>query len=238
MTDFWNKTIPFNPDHECAPHANLQWISSDTEEKFNKQSVNGLVNGYSKTSITYKLNEYGYRTESFSAPSNKNRIITMGASSVFGVGHRIEDIWPTKFAAAIPDSTLLNLATPGCSADRIVRILLTAIDILQPTMVAILWPMLYRFEVAVGDEIKTVGPWSNKHLLPSLFVDPGYVAYQHSKNVMMAETLLKLKGIPLCSLTYTDAPEDKSTGRDGHRGVYTHDVWTEKMLAQVPKTVI
>ncbi len=72
--------------------------------------------------ILYKMNEHGYRSNSFKNKSEFN-VLTLGCSWTMGVGVRNEAIWPQLISEQIENKiqkkvTLFNYGTYGVSTPR------------------------------------------------------------------------------------------------------------------------
>jgi len=95
-----------------------------------------------------KVNSLGYRCPEFTPlPDGKKNVVILGCSHTFGVGHAEETYW---VAHLLKHNTKLlrywNLAAPGCSVDRMVRILYGTEKVLFPKIIICCWPSVSRRE--------------------------------------------------------------------------------------------
>ena len=95
-----------------------------------------------------KVNSLGYRCPEFSPlPEGKKNVIVLGCSHTFGVGHKEDTHWVSHLVKH--NTTQLrywNLAVPGCSGDRMVRILYGSEKIIFPKIIICCWPHSSRRE--------------------------------------------------------------------------------------------
>ena len=102
------------------------------------------VNNYAEG---MKVNSLGYRCSEFNVPDGKKNVVILGCSHTFGVGHAEETYWVAHLSKH--NTKLLrywNLASPGCSADRMVRILYGTEKVLFPKIIICCWPSISRRE--------------------------------------------------------------------------------------------
>ena len=94
-----------------------------------------------------KLNSLGYRCPEFKVPEGKKNVVILGCSHTFGVGHAENTYWVSHLAKHNTKSLRYwNLAVPGCSGDRMVRILYGAEKVLFPNIIICCWPSVSRRE--------------------------------------------------------------------------------------------
>ena len=95
-----------------------------------------------------EVNSLGYRCQEFSPlPIGKKNVIILGCSHTFGVGHAKNTHWVAHLSKH--NTKVLrywNLASPGCSADRMVRILYGAEKVIFPKIIICCWPSISRRE--------------------------------------------------------------------------------------------
>jgi len=95
-----------------------------------------------------KVNSLGYRCPEFAPlPAGKKNVIILGCSHTFGVGHAENTYWVSHLAKH--NTKVLrywNLASPGCSADRMVRILYGTEKVLFPKIIICCWSSISRRE--------------------------------------------------------------------------------------------
>jgi hypothetical protein len=95
-----------------------------------------------------KVNSLGYRCPEFSPlPEGKKNVIVLGCSHTFGVGHTEDTHWVAHLSKHnTKQLRYWNLAVPGCSGDRMVRILYGAEKVLFPKFIICCWPSSSRRE--------------------------------------------------------------------------------------------
>ena len=95
-----------------------------------------------------EVNSLGYRCREFSPlPIGKKNVIILGCSHTFGVGHAENTYWVAHLSKHNTKTLRYwNLAVPGCSADRMVRILYGAEKVLFPKIIICCWPSISRRE--------------------------------------------------------------------------------------------
>ena len=94
-----------------------------------------------------KVNSLGYRCPEFNVPEGKKNVVILGCSHTIGVGHAENTHWVAHLSKC--NTTILrywNLAVPGCSGDRMVRILYGAEKVLFPKIIICCWPHSSRRE--------------------------------------------------------------------------------------------
>jgi len=90
---------------------------------------------------------FGYRCPSWDPmPSGKKNVVVLGCSHTYGVGH--ED---THWVAHLSQHNTgrlryWNLAQPGASADKVVRILYGCEKLIDPRIIIVCWPIWSRRE--------------------------------------------------------------------------------------------
>ena len=96
--------------------------------------------------FTYRVNQNGFRSNSFSTfDENNNNILTSGCSLTHGVGLPEEYTWGSKLSHKMNNSNLYNLGIPGSNVFRIVRDILTFINLYgKPKYIFVLFPELSR----------------------------------------------------------------------------------------------
>ena len=92
----------------------LDWYPMDSEQRFRENFTNHPTNKslltYKKNPIQYKLNEYGFRSDSFDTEKPGN--VFLGCSHTFGIGNYMENTWSHKVNKKV-GGKFFNLASPG-----------------------------------------------------------------------------------------------------------------------------
>lgn len=143
----------------------LQWHGTDTKELFKKNldENKDKVRNYLSNPISYKINEYGFRTE-FNF-DDEDSIITLGCSHTFGIGNRENEIWPFYLSTNL-NLKLYNLGVPGGAMSSCFRVLSFWIHKIKPKIVVLLEPHPARREFFNNGEI--VGILPNNKKFPKL----------------------------------------------------------------------
>ena len=112
--------------------------ASTAHKKFIKEGI---------PSIDYKTNSQGYRCPEFNVPDGKKNVVILGCSHTFGVGLEGNKHW-VHFLSQHNTEKLRywNLGQPGCSGDRVVRILYGCEKVLFPNIIIVCWPFWSRRE--------------------------------------------------------------------------------------------
>ena len=130
----------------------LSWMPTDSEESFDRNMKNKkwkkiLTNkGYTKTSISYDYNKYGFRCPEFNDVGNN--IISIGCSFTEGIGLRNDEVWGSVLAKEL-NVPHYNLGVGGGSPFYCLNMLETWIPLLRPKYVFCLMPHPYR-QGAIG----------------------------------------------------------------------------------------
>jgi hypothetical protein len=94
------------------------------------------------------LPEGDYRCPSWDPmPDGKKNVVVLGCSHTYGVGHNDDDHWVAHLSKHNTDRLRYwNLAQPGASADKIVRILYGSEKLIDPKIIVVCWPLWSRRE--------------------------------------------------------------------------------------------
>jgi len=89
------------------------WVQSDYKSKFEKNfekySDSIHFQNYKKNPITYKLNNYGFRTPDDFFHGDEGTVY-LGCSNTFGIGHYLENVWSYKLHQKIGEGKFFNLS--------------------------------------------------------------------------------------------------------------------------------
>lgn len=97
----------------------------------------------------YKVNSHGYRCPEWDPlPIGKKNVAVLGCSHTFGEGLDEGEVWVDQLYKKVDQDRLRfwNLAQPGASADKVVRILYGCEKIIFPKLVIVCWPFWSRRE--------------------------------------------------------------------------------------------
>lgn len=135
------------------PNETLSWIPSDTEELFDENLKNFPndvnLNYYLKNPISYKLNEFGFRTpDSFDNKGVGN--VFLGCSHTFGIGHHLENVWSYKLNKKI-GGNFWNLSVGGTGIITHFRLLYGFYKSLNIKNIFHFAPIYGRYEFFIDD---------------------------------------------------------------------------------------
>ena len=135
---------------------------------------------------------FGYRCPSWDPmPSGKKNVVVLGCSHTYGVGH--EDTYWVAHLSQHNTGRLRywNLAQPGASADKVVRILYGCEKLIDPRIIIVCWPIWSRREkldsyaqsITGGDEyLKYENTETNKNnFLKNVFLLEKYAEKNNCK---------------------------------------------------------
>jgi hypothetical protein len=130
------------------------WQGTDSEERFRKRPHPTL----GPDDVDYRFNAHGYRCAEFDAPREAGTlsVVSLGASEVLGTGVPVENTFTQEFTRLLSARLRRplvgwNLGVGGCSADCVVRLLVSALPVLRPDVVLMTFPHPARRE-HLGDD--------------------------------------------------------------------------------------
>jgi hypothetical protein len=214
MKNHWNdhKFIPIRPGKS---NLTLNWSDSDSEENFIK---NPKV-GYSKDSVIYKYNSYGYRTNEFNFTDPA--ILCLGCSFTEGIGVNSEQAWPGILAKHFINYNVYNLGVEGTSGDSVPRILANIKDLINVKLVFILWPILWRYEIYHEDRVQTIRSTTNDGFSSLMLTDVNFFNIKQ-RNKLMVSLLAQIYQYNIVEHDIEDFPLTLDQGRDTHPGPNSH----------------
>jgi len=220
--------IPWHPGMKFIGQS-LNWLYGDSEENYNNLIKNNNHKSYFEklgwsdpNSITYKINEFGFRGE---LPDLNNCIVTLGCSYTMGLGLPESDIWPTLLGNELKLS-VLNVAWPGISADTCFRLAYYYIPKFRPKLVVFLAPPENRIEITRNSKSTTLTVQITDEFDRDLFLKEWFLNAENSKlnslkNKLAVKELCNLYSIPC--LTYSSARYmSKSRAEIGYARDYQH----------------
>ena len=240
------------PDHYYSSfsHSTLKWEGTDTEENFNnrlkKENHPDLIY-YKNNPITYKLNNFGFRTpDDFSEGDEGN--IFLGCSHTFGTGHYLENTWSYLLNESI-DGKFLNLSVPGSGIATGFRLLKYWIDKFKVNNIFIYYPHKYRYEF-YGDGMDshfTYFPHLNNRdfskRFQQLHLENIKIENYYLSNLYAIYYLASTKNIPVFTkegYDFKNIPNPKSKvsiARDSHLGTDQQYSLYEEMLNMYNKEI-
>jgi len=111
--------------YETLANETSKWCPADGKDKFEKNCKmfpdNKSLKYYKKHPITYKFNNYGFRTDDdFNSTDEGN--IFLGCSYTIGIGHHLKNTWSYKLNEHI-GGKFWNLSLSGAGVDTAFRLL-------------------------------------------------------------------------------------------------------------------
>lgn len=209
----------------------MQFSLSDLDNELQFNNIQGTkYQGHPQwhaDSFTYKYNSNGFRSCEFDLTEIKPKILTLGCSHTVGVGIPQHENWPEHFARTyFPDYVVWNAGLGGAGGDTVARLAVNMIPIVNPDIVAILWPSLFRFETYENGAVFN-GAWTMERDNRQYEDNTAY--NNQSKNKTILQLLQMIHGFTLLSIDFDNTIQkvyDKvlwSKGRDGaHFGIEWH----------------
>lgn len=137
-----------------TPSAHVTWHGSDSEERYRERPHPTLGPG----DVDYRFNTHGYRCRDFFAAREAGAVtvLALGASEVLGTGVPQDQTFPAVFARLLGErlgrpAIDWNLGVGGSSADYIARTLVSALPVLKPDVVLMVFPHQGRRELLAHD---------------------------------------------------------------------------------------
>jgi hypothetical protein len=124
------------------------WIASDSKAPFldrlEKDPTNPSLLHYLENPISYKFNNYGFRTPIDFVDGVEGNLF-LGCSHTFGTGHYLENTWSWKLNEYV-GGNFLNASVCGTGIGTASRLLYGLKGIIKPKNVFLYYPHPYRFE--------------------------------------------------------------------------------------------
>jgi hypothetical protein len=153
LSNVFKSGSEYNGVHYDGENKVVKWIPIDSEEAFHnalkEDPTNPSLLHYLKNPITYKLNNYGFRTPVDFVDGIEGNVF-LGCSHTFGIGNYLENTWSWKLNEYV-GGNFLNLAVFGAGIGTGFRLLYQLKEIIRPKNVFLYFPHPYRFEYYVGD---------------------------------------------------------------------------------------
>lgn len=236
----------FKLDNQTFPFRNtaLKFLGTDNETLWKKNKNNSLLDYYHKNEITYKLNNFGYRTPyNFKRGDEVN--VFLGCSHTIGYGIELEKTWPFLLNKEI-GGNLVNLAIGGCSIDRQFREFYSWMNYFKIKNIFHFQPIYAReefltdkkyYKFSVQDPPIEVSDNVKEEFLIDTFASDIHIMRKYVTNVLAIESLSHRFG---CNYYYIEElPEhDKNSipARDNmHMDVNGHGIIYNKFLEKYKK---
>tara|TARA_Y100000287_G_scaffold112104_1_gene89935 strand:- start:249 stop:1148 length:900 start_codon:yes stop_codon:yes gene_type:complete len=147
--------IRYNPPDDTVHFYNAgeEDMYKNYTGQFAPRLIEGAFTRYKREDVVYNLNNLQFRTKPLEQ-IEKVDLLVLGCSHTFGVGLPQEHIWHHQLAdeLKISHDAICNLGVPAMGPN-FVKDALTAYvasEMPRPKRIAILWPNMYRIELALG----------------------------------------------------------------------------------------
>ena len=198
-----NDKLIFLPINQRIVNRTLLWYGGDSPETYKKSNRLGR-NLYdpAPSDISYKFNERGFRSDSFSDKSEFG-VVFVGCSQTAGVGLPLRDMWAYRLLERIREKTGKNIpywsiAQPGAGLDTNAHDLYLLDQLLaeKPVMVICLAAPWHRREIMYNYQERRlwVRPGSfplKQKVMDELFSDEWFGRYQLFRSCMTIDLLVK-----------------------------------------------
>ena len=186
---FFDNEFPAKPKE--YRNQTLSWCGSDTYKRFRKYKPNP----YTENDITYKLNEYGFRSDRFDY--SDHRMVFLGCSFTEGIGLPLEETFSYLIYTQIKkmigkEFPYWNLGLGGCGLDSIIRCYYYFYKKLKPQVAIAFFPS-YRLEFfthAWHSALLKHDPYKIFSKNPFL-LDKHVIEYSTEKNLAMLDLMLE-----------------------------------------------
>ena len=169
----------------------LDWYPTDDKETFEKQSDHFKKYWNEQKKIEYSLNSYGHREVEIPLKEDRESVMCLGCSNTFGIGHHVDDIWPSIVSNNI-GLKRINFAVAGSSLDTAFRLYLSWQPVIKSKVTCVFVPPSFRYEL--GSYAHT-GTWTAEKYLKenkiesaefytSYLADKTYHDLNRTKNIL------------------------------------------------------
>lgn len=136
------------PRTQFAGMPDVHWLWPDEEKQYRDSGGHPI---YGVKDVVYSFNSAGYRAPEFESAGDAIKILALGCSETFGYGLPREHLFHEIVAGRLRMHTgrtvvNWNLAVPGGSGDRMCRMLVVSLPLLQPDIVLLQFPSANRRE--------------------------------------------------------------------------------------------
>jgi len=184
------------------------WDSTDSPENY-KVYHDALKsqNPYKPGDFTYAFNDYGFRCDNFSLPSDIN-VVFLGCSFTEGIGLPVENIWTYQLLSKIRQKTnknipYWNLAMGGMGIDTQSLFLHWFSKMKKIDYVFALIPPLARREYLYESTImKHWNIHTNNHkvtIVDELFSDDQFLFYENYRSLTIIDSIVSNRSVMYCT---------------------------------------
>ena len=191
-------------------NAVLKWLPGDTEQDFldrlKKDPTNPSLLYYLENPISYRLNNYGFRTPIDFVNGVEGNLF-LGCSHTFGIGHHLENTWSWKLNEYI-GGNFLNLSVGGTGIGTAFRLLYGLKEIIKPKNVFLYFPHPYRFEYFDPRQNRwntTMSAWNPNN---RLIVEKNNMEMFYHLHFNAIQSICKELNTPLYAVNHYIGPKD------------------------------
>ena len=183
--------------HSIYANKTVEWFSTDSKEfyqenlKDTKKLETISRNGWIDSTIEYKFNSHGFRSDEFEASANS--FMFLGCSFTLGTGVPIEVTWPYLVAQHY-DVKNFNLGISGGSNDTAFRLANHYVNELKPKLVLFAATMTNRLDISTDEGITTL----RYNSIPDRFNNQFYrewLTYDENCQLNWRKNLLAIKHV-------------------------------------------
>lgn len=225
-------------DSICFPLRNktYNFMGTDTQKLWNQNKKNiPSLDYYNFNKITYRLNNFGYRTPyDFKKGDEVN--IFLGCSHTIGYGIELEKTWPYLLNEKI-GGNLVNLAVGGCPIDRQFRELYTWMNFFNVKNIFHFQPLYAREEFLSNHEslkftvhspIDKIKDNINENFLLDIFGSDIHIMSKYTSTILAIEGISNRIGsdyyylheLPKHNLNGIPARDNMHMDVSGHQKIY------------------
>ena len=220
----------------------VAWYPADTKSNFLSTPNEHQDSWNQKSKIAYKINEYGFRSDTFPEEEMRDSITFLGCSLTFGIGIQEELSWPALVSEHF-NLKKINLGIPAGSLDSAFRVYNEWQPVHKSKITCVLRPPGQRMELYSKNNWVNVGHWSLNTLswipvtlaiglLDSTFTTANYARNTAAIKYIAQETessVVMLTPDNALFLNYKD-----EMGRDGqHPGMVWHRQVADEFIKQI-----
>lgn len=151
---------------EIVPGEEYSFMFSDTPGHASSwRNKNDTAESLYDPELTYKLNNYGYRSDDFNVDDNKDAIVYSGCSFTFGVGIPYKSIWANMLNDSLSQKRFYNLGISGGSFETIIFDIYTYIKKFgKPKAFIVLFPPPIRLMFMENEKNIRIVPFRVVHM--------------------------------------------------------------------------
>lgn len=204
-----------------------------------------LVLGWDENSISYNINNYGYRSDVDFVQGDECNVF-LGCSYTLGDEIPYTKTWPFLVNAKLNDHKLYNLGVSGCGPETCYRVLKGFLNIVDIKRVFVLLPNTNRREIFYKDEWIQITATYSKNILDKRMIDslfsPQETYINKLRSIDAIKYICSANNIPVYMLDMDsqqlkEMQDNDKTARDlAHMGIKSHEKIAEIFLKNLTHT--